>query len=139
MSNALPVRHFIQQICTLLLAAHVACHATPAHQHPPCCAPSGKMQVLYEAVLCAPEAKAQKLVDVFKTNKKLFAALAKDQPSQLAQLIALEHTITGEATRGRRRAHKGKCCCACMEHVCTGHALLVPHAPHTCLHRSVCS
>lgn len=62
------------------------------------------MQVLYEAVLCAPEAKTQKLVDVFKANRQLFATLAKDQPSQLAQLIALEHTIAGEDTGEREGA-----------------------------------
>lgn len=60
--------------------------------------------MLYEAVLCAPEAKSQKLVDVFKANRQLFAALAKDQPSQLAQLIALEHTIAGEDTGEREGA-----------------------------------
>lgn len=71
--------------------------------------------MLYEAVLCAPEAKAQKLVDVFKANRQLFAALAKDQPSQLAQLIALEHTIAGEdmgeregATMWRLGARQGE-------------------------------
>jgi hypothetical protein len=35
------------------------------------------------------------MADVMKAKKPIFAALAADQPGQLAQLIALEHTVTG--------------------------------------------
>ena len=58
------------------------------------------MAALYEALLCAPSAADRKLVDlVTKDHKALLAALGGqgDRPGQLAQLIALEYIVTGEA------------------------------------------
>ena len=65
--------------------------------------PTGRMAVLFEAVLCAPSATERKLVDVVKEATPLLAALGGqgDRPGQLAQLIALEYVVTGESGQGR--------------------------------------
>mmetsp|Transcript_8874 Transcript_8874/g.15368 ORF Transcript_8874/g.15368 Transcript_8874/m.15368 type:complete len:467 (-) Transcript_8874:612-2012(-) len=53
---------------------------------------TGNMRLLYVALLGATPEGA-KLSDSIKAHKAVLAALAKDQPSQLAQLIALEHYL----------------------------------------------
>lgn len=55
---------------------------------------AGKMRVVYEAVLGDAE-EGTKLADVIKANVAGLKPYSKDKPTQLAQLIALEHFLTG--------------------------------------------
>jgi translation initiation factor 5 len=53
----------------------------------------GKMRALYEALFVNPDAETPSATvpAIMKAKKNVLAANAKDRPSQLAQLIALEH------------------------------------------------
>lgn len=53
------------------------------------------MRVLYEAVLGSAQ-EGEKVGELLKKHKKVLAVHAKEQPAQLAQLIALEHYLSGE-------------------------------------------
>mmetsp|Transcript_23277 Transcript_23277/g.59488 ORF Transcript_23277/g.59488 Transcript_23277/m.59488 type:complete len:461 (-) Transcript_23277:425-1807(-) len=64
---------------------------------------AGKMRVVYEALLGHLEPGA-KLADAVKAGAPMLRAYAKDKPSQLAQLIALEHFLTATAPARAKEA-----------------------------------
>ncbi len=55
---------------------------------------AGRMVILYDAIL-GSAAAGEKLADLVKARKAVLQALAQDAPSQLAQLIAMEHFMAG--------------------------------------------
>jgi hypothetical protein len=61
---------------------------------------TGKLRVLYEAILGELGA-GDKIAAALKARAPILKAFAKDQPSQLAALIAVEHFLAGEWEKGR--------------------------------------
>lgn len=91
------------------------------------------MRVLLEAVfgLGAPEAK---LADTLTAHRAQVAAHAKDAPSQLALLIALEHYMSG-GTRRIVWVGVGVLSCACG---CVGVAWIIFLKVGLCVFAEVC-